>query len=274
MALGLAEVTLSIIIGTLAAIVYSLRILVLLDRKIERIESHIESIANKIVQEEVKIEKAFSEVRKSNFSKMAKTIEGQNSPKCILNKKETDQTHICLGVRGFNLSHPLRYSQDILGVILGGMMSSRLWIKVRERMGLAYHISTDSNADKDSGFLVTQAGIESKNIEKAITAILEEYRFFAKNEVPKEELKKAKDFLKGKMVLGLESSHALASFYGFQEILENKILTLEQICRKIDKVGVKDILNVSQHIFKPENLNLAVIGPINDKDKLQKLLNI
>lgn len=221
-----------------------------------------------------KTKKSFSRIKTGSSFQNPRVLEKQREPNCLLREKETDQTHICLGVRAYNLFHPLRYAQEILGVILGGMMSSRLFIEVREKLGLAYYISTDVSSDPDTGFLVTQAGIDNKNVEKAILTILKEYKRIAETKVPAKELKKAKDYVKGKMALSLEQSDAQASFYGLQEILERKILTLDQICAKIDKVRQEDIQKVARDIFGPEKLNLALIGPFNNKEKFQKLLKI
>lgn len=202
----------------------------------------------------------------------SRRIEKQAEPKCLLHKKETDQTHFCLGVRGYNLFHPQRYTFELLSSILGGMMSSRLFIKIREQLGLAYYIKTTAFSDPDTGCLVTQAGVDNARIEKAISAILKEYKKISQKKIPARELKKAKDHLKGKMSLLLETSDAQASFYGVQEILENKILTPEEIYAKINRVSTDDILRVSRDIFQPQKLNLALIGPFGDKMKFQKLL--
>lgn len=221
-----------------------------------------------------KIKRQFSKIKIAKTQKKQKVIERQKRPECLLKERKTDQTHLCLGVRAFNLFHPKRYAQEILGIILGGMMSSRLFIEVRERLGLAYYISTDVLADPDTGFLVTQAGVDNKNIEKAIATILREYKKISQKKVPAEELKKAKEYIKGKMTLLLEVSDAKASFYGVQELIENKILTPREIYAKIDKVRAEDVLKLAKDIFQPQKLNLALIGPFKDKAKFQKLLKI
>lgn len=153
-------------------------------------------------------------------------------------------------------------------------MSSRLFIKVRERLGLAYYIATSVAADTDTGYLVTQAGVRTEKAEKVVSVILEEYRELSQKKVAQEELKKAKDYLKGKMALALESSDARASFYGLQELLRKEILTAEQIYAKIDKVTSQDILEVSQELFKPQRLNLALIGPFKSSTSFQKILRL
>lgn len=234
------------------------------------------SVAGKIKTSQVieEVKKKFSGIKNKAGLKKQKVIERQTVPECLLKERQTDQTHLCLGTRAYNLFHPKRYSQEILGVILGGMMSSRLFIRVREKMGLAYYISSEASADPDSGFLVTQAGVDNKNVEKAVSAILGEYRKAAQRKVPASELKKAKDYIKGKMALQLETSDVQASFHGAQELLENRILTPKEIYDKIDKVGANDILKVAKDIFQPKKLNLALIGPFKDKLRFQKLLKL
>jgi len=221
-----------------------------------------------------KVKKYFSNIKDKETIKKPLVIEKQAKPNCLLKNKKTDQTHFCLGVRGYNLFHAQRFTLELLGLMLGGMMSSRLFIRIREQLGLAYYIKTGVSSDPDTGCLVTQAGVDSSRVEEAISAVLNEYGKIAKNKVSAKELKKAKDYFKGKMTLLFEASDAQASFYGIQELLEKKILTPEQIYAKINKVSVNDILKVSKDVFKPEKLNLALIGPFKDKTKFQKILKL
>ena len=234
------------------------------------------SIAGNFDEKEAisKVKKYFSKIKKTRPITKPKVIEKQEKPEVLLHFRQTDQTHLCFGVRAFNLFHPQRYALDLLTVILGGMMSSRLFIEVRAKLGIAYYINTSSEMNPDTGFLFTQAGLDNKNVEKGIFTILKEYKKISEKKVPREELKKAKDYLKGKTTLLLESSDAMASFYATQEILEKKILTLEEIFKKIDKVTREDILKVAREIFKPEKLNLALIGPFKEKINFEKILKI
>ena len=155
-------------------------------------------------------------------------------------------------------------------------MSSRLFIKVRERNGLAYSIHTSTDNATDTGYLVTQAGIDHKNLEKSIKLILQEYKTIKDKKITAKELQKAKDYLKGVMSLSLDASDSQASFYGLQELLEQNILTPEDKFKKIDEVSIEDIKAVTEDIFLPEKLNLAVIGPIEEKDsdKIKQLLKL
>lgn len=219
------------------------------------------------------IKKYFSSIRTSKPSAKPKVIERQKSPQSLIYYKKTDQTHIYVGVRGYNLFHPQKYAFQLLGDILGGMMSSRMFVEVREKMGLAYYIATDTNLDPDSGYLVTRCGVNNDRVEEAISAILNQYRIIAQKKVSEKELNKAKENAKGKAILSLETSDSLASFYGKQELLENEILPLKTIFKKIDKVTIDDIYNIASDIFQPGKLNLALIGPFKNKNKFNKLLS-
>jgi predicted Zn-dependent peptidase len=217
-----------------------------------------------------KVKKYFSKIRENEIIKKAPVIEDQSSPNVLVENRNTDQTHFCLGVRAYNIFHPDKYVLELLSLILGGMMSSRLFVEVREKLGLAYYVKTEVSSDPDTGFLVSQAGVDNTRVELAIKAILKEYDKLKKVKISAKELKKAKDHFKGKMALLFEASDAQASFYGAQDLLEKKILTPSQIYAKIDKVSVNDIQRVSKDIFKPEKLNLTLIGPT--KSNLKDLL--
>lgn len=233
-------------------------------------------LAGRIEQSNIisKVKKYFAKIKINQPKEKPKVIEKQKDPQLLLETRKTDQTHLCLGARGYNIFHPQRYVQELLAIILGGMMSSRLFVKIRDKLGIAYYVSTSSTADTDTGFLVTQAGIDNNQVNLGISAILKEYKKISQKGTPQKELKKAKDCLKGKMTLLLETSDVQASFYGMQELLEKKILTPKEIFAEINKVTQNDILKVARDIFRPEKLNLALIGPFEDKAKFQQLLKL
>jgi len=223
---------------------------------------------------EKKVGKYFKSIGEKKVLQKTEVKEKQSKPEVLLHFKKTDQTHFCLGVRGFNLFHSQRYAQAILATILGGNMSSRLFDAVRGKRGLAYYIHTSSETNTDTGYLVTQAGVDHKNIEKAIKIILKEYKTLRDRLIGREELQKAKDYLKGISSLSLESSDTQASFYASQELLEKKILTPKKKFQKIDEVKINDIKKVAEDIFQPKKLNLAIIGPFKKKGKFEKLLKL
>lgn len=223
-----------------------------------------------------KIKKYFEKVKSQQPLGKLAVKESQIKPGVLLHHKKTDQTHFCLGVRTYNMYHPQRFALSLMAVMLGGNMSSRLFISVRERNGLGYYVHTNVEATTDAGYLVTQAGITNNSLEKAVSLVLDEYRDLRHKKITKAELQKAKDFVRGSTSLSLDATDAQASFYGTQEVMGQDIMTPEQKLAMIDKVTVDDIKKVAEDIFKEEKLNLTVIGPLEDKEKekLEKLLKL
>jgi predicted Zn-dependent peptidase len=221
-----------------------------------------------------KAKKYFQRISEREAKDKPPVKEKQDRPRVLVHYKETDQTHLYLGFRAYDIFHPDKYALGLLGVILGGNMSSRMWISVRERQGLAYYISSGVDTATDSGALYTRAGVDNQRLGKAIKTILGEYKKMVRQKVSPSELKKAKDYTKGTTLIGMESSDEQAAFYGFQELLTGEILTLKEKFAKIDKVTINDIQRVAKDIFRPEKLNLALIGPFKDKAKFEELLSI
>jgi predicted Zn-dependent peptidase len=196
----------------------------------------------------------------------------EKNPRVKLRKKRTNQSHFCLGFRSYPNFHPDRYALSILAIILGGNMSSRMFTQVRERRGLAYHVRTLGGFYLDTGYLVTQASVDVNKIDEAVKVILNEYWRIIEQRVALKELDKAKEFLKGRLVLNLEYSDAVAERYALQAILEKKIKDPQETMEKINKVTSEDIQRVAKDIFAPEKLNLAIIGPYNNEERFLKLL--
>ncbi len=225
---------------------------------------------------EEKIKKYFGTLKRNANPVKLVTKEVQEKPAILMHYKKTDQTHFCLGVRAYDMNDPRRYALALMSIILGGNMSSRLFISVRERNGLGYYIHTSVDATTDTGYLVTQAGIKNDSLEKAIGLVLAEYKSLRDIKISAKELKKAKDFLRGSTSLSMDATDAQTSFYASQEVMNQKMQTPEEKLKMIDKVTVNDIKKVAEDIFKNEKLNLAVIGPFEEKEKekYQQLLNI
>ena len=228
------------------------------------------NIQAKQIEEQVR--KLFSGISSAKTKEMEKAVERQTKPEVLLEYRKTDQTHIAFGARGYNLFAKERHSQRLLSMILGGMMSSRLWIEIREKLGLAYYVSTQSSFETDIGYIITKAGIKNDSVEKAVQIIAREYKKIAQTNVSRDELQKVKDYIKGSMALELESSDDKAFFYGMQELLQKEVFTLDDIYDKIEKVSIEDIRKAASDILRPENLNLVVLGPFKDKAKFSKLL--
>lgn len=223
-----------------------------------------------------KIEKIFSKMPKDESRAKMKTVEKQSVPAIKIKKKKTDQAHLILGFRAYDLFHPDRYALTLLANILGGSMSSRLFLSVRERLGLAYYINASYDNYSDSGYLGIKMGvdIDPKKIEKALKTVIQEIRKMRDKKVSDKELKKAKDNLKGRMALTLESSDEIASYLVSQELARKKIMKPEEILSQIDKVAAGDISRVAQDIFQDKKMNLAMIGPGEKDDYLKKILHL
>lgn len=198
----------------------------------------------------------------------------QNKPAVKLVNKKTEQSHLALGFRAYPIGHKNHYKLVVLNAILGSSMSSRLFIQLRERRGLAYYVRSMPEEYHDAGSFVVQAGVAPANIEEAIKVILAEFKEITKVEVKADELKRAKEHIKGRLVLELEDSRELALIFGMQQLLEGKIRTTDEIFKNIDAVSAQDIQNVAKDIFKTEGLNLAIIGPYKDESKFAKILKL
>ena len=221
-------------------------------------------------------EKYFAKMRPFKTLRYTKVVEKQKKPQILLKQKQTEQVHVALGVRTVPLSHPDHYSLAVLASILGGGMSSRLFHEVREKRGLAYYVRTSSDHFVDAGTLVSTAGLDPKRVSEGISVIVEEYGKISKkkDQISKNELKKAKEYLKGHLVLELEDSRSVASFYAQEVLLEKKIRTPEEIITKIEKVTIEDIEKVAKKYINSSGLNLAVIGNFPDGHSFEKLLRL
>ncbi len=231
-------------------------------------------VAGKISENEVikKIEKAFKNISGKKAKNKEVVLENQKEPKVLIHKKNTGQSQVAIGFRGYNNLHKDRFILEVMADLLGGPMSSRMFTEVREKQGLAYYIRTYNDCDTDTGNFVTFSGLDNKKIFQGISSILNEYEKLTLKKVSEKELQKAKNYLKGKTVLSLESSNAKANFYGMQELLKGEIRETDDLFKEIDKVTVEDIMRVAKDIFTYKNLNLAIIGPFEDKEKFKKIL--
>lgn len=199
-------------------------------------------------------------------------LENQKALALKIKPKNTDQTHLVLGVRAFNSFSPKAPVLKVLSVILGGGMSSRLFQKLRDELGLCYYVGASPDLSSDHGFFQVASGVDNAKLLPAIRAIMEELGRLRAKTAPAEELRKAKDFLIGNLYLSLESSDELAQFYGGQEILRKPLKTPQAIAAEIEAVTADEVKTLAEEIFKPEGLNLALIGPATDENLLIPLL--
>lgn len=199
-------------------------------------------------------------------------LEAKKTEKVYLKNKKTEQAHVALGFPGYSEKHKDYWGVKLLSVILGGNMSSRMFLGVREAKGLAYYIHSSVDAYMDGGSLVTNAGVDVQRVDEAVTGIIEQYVKVVEQEIPEAELKKAKSFLKGKMVLSLEDSEEYAHLLAKYELLHDDAKNPDEIMKMIDQVKVVDIKRIAGEIIGEEKMKLAVIGPYSEEERFFKLL--
>ncbi|MDP3955323.1 MAG: pitrilysin family protein, partial [bacterium] len=187
--------------------------------------------------------------------------------------KATDQVNLVLGVAGFDRYDDRRYIARILSVLLGEGMSSRLFIQVRERRGLAYSIGAHSGSYKDTGAFTVYGGLKLEKINEGLEVILAELQMMAAEKVTDEELKKAKEMIRGRIALQSESTNFLAEYFGTNFVLDRKVETFEDILQKIDKVTREEVQNLAKELFISKKYNLQIIGPFKNANKFEKILN-
>jgi predicted Zn-dependent peptidase len=193
-------------------------------------------------------------------------------PRVKVHSKQSDQAHICLGVRSYPLTHPDRYTLQLLTTVLGGGMSSRLFIEVRERRGLAYYVFGQNNAYTDAGSLYAQAGVDINRIDEAVETIATELKRVADEPIPADELEKARNSTKGRFVLQLESPHGTIMFGLRREVLEGQAAEPADVLAELDAVTAEDMQRVAQDVIGGGGLNLAVIGPFDDAERFENVL--
>ncbi len=190
----------------------------------------------------------------------------------FLRTKKTEQAHLVLGVPGVGSIDKDHFAMKLLAIILGGNMSSRMFLRIREARGLCYYISTETDSYLDAGALTTRAGVDVSRLEEAVTAIRHEYLLCAKEGVTAGELTRAKDYLKGKITLGMEDSEERAHFYGKQQLLYPHVRDIPEYFAEIDKVTREQIDALAKRFLKPEELRLVVIGNEDNQAKFEKMI--
>ena len=190
-----------------------------------------------------------------------------------IEKRDIEQVHLCLALPGLPFLHPQRFKLDLLNVILGQGMSSRLFTEIRDRLGLAYSIHSYVEHFLDSGSLTIYAGVDTKNLTTAIKAILEQLNRL-KETVPEAELSRAREISRGRMLLRMEDSHNVAGWLGGQETLTKRILTTEEVTDIIDAITAEELKGLAQELIAGNSLRLAVVGPVAEDEPLDELLKL
>ncbi len=237
-------------------------------------EATVIMVAGNVTEKQVlkEVNKIFKDVERGKKIGKVKVKEIQTKPQALISFKKTDQAHFVLGVRSFDLFNKKNAALSVLGGILGGGMSSRLFQKLREEMGVGYYVRAYNDAYTDHGFFQISAGVDNKRIYEVVQAVLNEMNILKYETINKEELEKVKEYLIGNMKLTLESSDDIANFYGGQELLKRELKNAEDKAREIRKVTAEEIKKLANDIFRDSKLNFALIGPFKDNKKFLKIL--
>ena len=199
-------------------------------------------------------------------------LERPGGPRVSVSHKDADQAHLILGVPSYPIDHPDRYALQMLAAVLGGGMSSRLFIEVRERRGLAYYVHGVNHSYTDAGSLFAQAGVDIKRIDEAVGVIVEQFERMADERVPDDEFEKVRSMVKGRFVLRTENPQGLIMYGLNREVLEGDVLEPEALLAKIDEVKAEDVQRVARDLIANDRLHLAVIGPFADEQRFAALL--
>ena len=219
------------------------------------------------------VERLFGDVEPGATDEAARVeVPNTKAARVKVHTKQSDQAHLILGVPSIPLTHPDRYITQVLATVLGGGMSSRLFTEVRERRGLAYYVYGVNHSYTDAGSLYSQAGVDINRIDEAVTTIAKELKRVVDEPVPAEELNKAKNFAKGRFVLQLENPQGLLLFGLRRDVLEGGAIEPDEVMVAIDAVTVEDVHRVAREIIGAHGPNLALIGPFDDAERFETLL--
>jgi predicted Zn-dependent peptidase len=198
---------------------------------------------------------------------------GQEAPRCSVMYKRTEQTHIAMALRGLPVDHPDRYALDLLSVLFGEGMSSRLFLELRERQGLCYEVNTYVSHFLDTGSFGVYAAVDPSKGRIAVRALVSELQRLREG-IPEEELKKAKELAKGRLLLRMEDTRAVSGWLGSQELLLGRVRSPEEVVAQIDEVRPIDMQRVISQLLHKQHLNLAIVGPYRSERTFLPLLDL
>jgi predicted Zn-dependent peptidase len=222
-----------------------------------------------------RLQELLGDVRDGSTGEPARVdVQQQDAPRVKLHTKTSDQAHVRVGVHSYPIVHEDRYALALLATVLGGGMSSRLFTEVRERRGLAYYIFGHNMGYTDTGTLFAQGGVDIQRIDEAVQTIVAEFGRIAAEPVEADELEKARNFAKGRLVLSLEDPKGMIMFGLRSEVLEGTTREPDEVIAGLEAVTLEDIQRVAQDLIRDEGLNFALIGPFDDPDRFEKLLSL
>ncbi len=218
-------------------------------------------------------ENAFKNFKNGNPKPSFPVVFTNKGPIVSVEFRETSQTNLSFLLKGYSINHKNRFALDLLSVILGESMSSRLFEEVREKRGLAYSINSFNVHFSDCGLFGIDSGVSKKNVFEAVDVICDQL-INIKTNIEDKELEEAKDLMKGRLSMRLEDSRSIASFLGFQQLIKKKIQLFEEISDLIDSVTLDEINFVSKDVFKADNFILSIVGSVTKSDALIEKMNL
>lgn len=195
----------------------------------------------------------------------------QSQPRVRIEQRRSEQAHICFGFHGLPAEHPRRYASDMLSAVLGEGMSSRLFLELREERGLVYEAYSGQAHYRDAGALEVYAATDPRNADVAVRTILEELQKM-KDGVPEAELRKTKEYAKGRLLMRMEDTRSVALWLGNQLLMRDRVLTPDDVVDRIEAITSDDIGQVARDLIVPEQLNLAVVGPFRSQSRFERLV--
>jgi predicted Zn-dependent peptidase len=220
------------------------------------------------------VEKHLSSVEKKRKNTCKKWQRKSIGPRINIVKKKTEQTHIVMGGLAPSRFNENRYPLTVMNTILGGNMSSRLFNRIREKMGLAYAIKSMTKHYQDTGTYLVYAGVSPDNTEKSVEAVVDEMQKIKEHGVKKIEVERAKKFVTSQILMGLEDNLEYMLWLGEQKLFRNKPVTIKEVLEKINAVSIEQIKDIAVELFKPENFCLALIGPKADEERIMKAMSL
>lgn len=220
------------------------------------------------------IKQAFGGVVKKTKNKKPKTSDKQSGRGIMIHKKSTQQTHLAIGFRGYDMYHSDEVTASVLASVLGSGMSSRLFQKLREEMGVCYYVYANHQSTIDTGMFKIAAGVTNARTAEVVGVLLDECRRLTTELVPAAELQKVRDMIRGRMTLGLESSNSWAMYYGGQVVHDKPLQTIDEQLKKLEKITPQDLQKIAKKIFTEKRMNISIVGPSVKQGEIEKVFKM
>ena len=238
-------------------------------------ENVVVSVAGNLSHDRVvgEVQRHAAKWKRGPFGSWEPARDGQAKPRIGLRSKRTEQAQVLMGYPAYSAFHPDRYALDVMNTILGEGMSSRLFLEIREIRSLAYDVHSSASHYLDTGSFVVGAAVDPRKVDECIRAIRGELDRLRVAPVPEAELVKAKEYIKGRILLRMEDSRAVSSWIGGQELLRGEIRSIDEVVEEVDAVTSEGIQRVAGEVVRDNLVNLAVVGPYRSETRFERLIS-